>query len=137
MIHIDLFATLDLVGQAPGAPDEDPDGFAFGGWQAPLFDDTVGEHVSSRMQGMDALCWVARPRPPVTCGVRTAAPDNSAAAKAARGLGRCGRSHVHPGAGSTRELPQDGGGHKTMPWVSVPSPFQSPVIGSSAPLPLP
>ena len=40
-IHIDLFATLDLVGQAPGDPEEDPDGFPFGGWQAPLFDETV------------------------------------------------------------------------------------------------
>src|SRR5262249_10539732 len=26
LIHIELFATLDLVGQAPGGPDEDPDG---------------------------------------------------------------------------------------------------------------
>ena len=25
-IHIELFATLDLVGQAPGGPEEDPDG---------------------------------------------------------------------------------------------------------------
>jgi hypothetical protein len=25
-IDIELFATLDLVGQAPGGPDEDPDG---------------------------------------------------------------------------------------------------------------
>lgn len=24
LIHIELFATLDLVGQAPGGPDEDP-----------------------------------------------------------------------------------------------------------------
>ena len=55
MIHIDLFATLDLVGQAPGDPDEDPDGFPFGGWQAPLFDDEVGRHVGAGMEGMDAL----------------------------------------------------------------------------------
>ncbi|MUM35987.1 dihydrofolate reductase family protein [Mycolicibacterium sp. CBMA 361] len=34
LIHLALFATLDLVGQAPGGPDEDPDGFSFGGWQA-------------------------------------------------------------------------------------------------------
>ena len=33
LIHIELFATLDLVGQAPGGPDEDPGGgFAHGGW---------------------------------------------------------------------------------------------------------
>ncbi|NAS22201.1 deaminase [Herbidospora sp. NEAU-GS84] len=56
LIHIDLFATLDLVAQAPGTPEEDTDGgFPFGGWQAPLFDDTVGRHVGSGMVGMDAL----------------------------------------------------------------------------------
>ncbi|TKK90444.1 deaminase [Herbidospora galbida] len=55
MIHIDLFATLDLVAQAPGTPQEDPEGFPFGGWQAPLFDDTVGRHVGAGMAGMDAL----------------------------------------------------------------------------------
>jgi hypothetical protein len=39
LIHIDLFTTPDGVAQAPGGPDEDADdGFAFGGWQAPLFD---------------------------------------------------------------------------------------------------
>ncbi|GIF07016.1 dihydrofolate reductase family protein [Actinoplanes siamensis] len=54
-VHIDLYATLDLVGQAPGGPDEDPDGFGFGGWQAPLFDETVGRHVRAGMRGMDAL----------------------------------------------------------------------------------
>ncbi len=26
LIHIELFATLDLVGQSPGSPDEDRDG---------------------------------------------------------------------------------------------------------------
>ncbi|MFB9893686.1 dihydrofolate reductase family protein [Planobispora takensis] len=55
MIHIDLFATLDLVGQAPGDPEEDPDGFPFGGWQAPLFDETVGRQIGAGMEGMDAL----------------------------------------------------------------------------------
>jgi dihydrofolate reductase len=55
-IHIDLFATLDLVGQAPGGPDEDPEGgFPFGGWQAPLFEQTGGEQVAAGMQGLDAL----------------------------------------------------------------------------------
>ncbi len=54
-IHIDLFATLDMVGQSPGDPDEDPEGFPFGGWQAPLFDATIGEAVTSGMVGMDAL----------------------------------------------------------------------------------
>ncbi len=55
-IHIDLFTTLDGVGQAPGGPDEDTDGgFAFGGWQAPLFDETVGAQVDEGIQAMDAL----------------------------------------------------------------------------------
>src|SRR5262245_47730223 len=56
LIHIDLFTTLDLVAQAPGGPEEDPEGgFAFGGWQAPLFDEVVGEQVGAGMKGLDAL----------------------------------------------------------------------------------
>jgi dihydrofolate reductase len=56
LIHIDLFSTLDGVAQAPGAPDEDTEGgFPFGGWQAPLFDDVVGEQVNAGMEGLDAL----------------------------------------------------------------------------------
>ncbi|MBX6748421.1 MAG: dihydrofolate reductase family protein [Micromonosporaceae bacterium] len=56
LIHIGLFVTLDGVAQAPGAPDEDAaGGFAFGGWQAPLFDDVVGGQVDEGMAGMDAL----------------------------------------------------------------------------------
>ena len=56
LIHIDLFTTLDGVAQAPGGPEEDPaDGFAFGGWQAPLIDEVVGEQVDAGMTGMDAL----------------------------------------------------------------------------------
>jgi dihydrofolate reductase len=56
LIHIDLFTTLDGVAQAPGGPDEDTDsGFAFGGWQAPLIDEVVGEQIDSGMVGMDAL----------------------------------------------------------------------------------
>jgi dihydrofolate reductase len=55
-IHIDLFTTLDGVAQAPGGPEEDPEGgFPFGGWQAPLFDDVVGEQVGAGMEGLDAL----------------------------------------------------------------------------------
>jgi dihydrofolate reductase len=55
-IHIDLFTTLDLVAQAPGGPEEDPEGgFTFGGWQAPLFDEAVGEQIWAGMQGLDAL----------------------------------------------------------------------------------
>ncbi|MBO0692178.1 MAG: dihydrofolate reductase family protein [Acidimicrobiaceae bacterium] len=56
LIHIDLFTTLDGVAQAPGGPEEDTsDGFAFGGWQAPLFDEVVGEQVGAGMAGLDAL----------------------------------------------------------------------------------
>jgi len=56
LIHIDLFTTLDGVAQAPGGPQEDPDGgFAFGGWQAPISDGLVGEQVMAGMEGLDAL----------------------------------------------------------------------------------
>lgn len=55
-LHIDLFVTLDGVAQAPGAPEEDSsDGFPFGGWQAPLFDDVVGREVGAGIAAMDAL----------------------------------------------------------------------------------
>ena len=54
-IYLELFATLDLVGQAPGGPDEDPAGFPFGGWQAPLFDEISGAQVGAAYEGTDAL----------------------------------------------------------------------------------
>ena len=55
LIHIELFATLDFVGQAPGGPDEDPVGFPFGGWQAPLVDEVAGAQVGAAYEGTDAL----------------------------------------------------------------------------------
>jgi dihydrofolate reductase len=56
LIRVDLFMTLDGVAQAPGGPDEDPEGgFRFGGWQAPMLDEAVGEWVDANMQGLDAL----------------------------------------------------------------------------------
>jgi dihydrofolate reductase len=56
LIQIELFATLDLVGQAPGGPDEDPEGgFPFGGWQAPLMDEVAGAQVMAAYEGTDAL----------------------------------------------------------------------------------
>lgn len=55
LIDIELFTTLDFVGQAPGGPDEDPEGFPFGGWQAPLIDEVTGEQVSTAYEGTDAL----------------------------------------------------------------------------------
>jgi dihydrofolate reductase len=55
-IEIELFTTVDLVGQAPGGPEEDPEnGFPFGGWQAPLLDDVAGEQVAAAYAGTDAL----------------------------------------------------------------------------------
>jgi len=56
LIQIDLFTTLDGVAQAPGAPGEDTEGgFTFGGWQAPLWDDLVGEQVVAGIAKLDAL----------------------------------------------------------------------------------
>lgn len=56
LIEIELFATLDLVGQAPGGPDEDPDdGFPFGGWQAPLLDKVTEAQIGAAYEGTDAL----------------------------------------------------------------------------------
>lgn len=55
LIHIAMFATLDLVGQAPGGPDEDPIGFPFGGWQAPLLDEVAGAQIAAAYEGTDAL----------------------------------------------------------------------------------
>lgn len=55
-ITIDLFTTLDGVAQAPGGPDEDPsNGFPYGGWQAPVDDDLVGEVIMAGIVRMDAL----------------------------------------------------------------------------------
>ena len=56
IISADLFITLDGVYQAPGGPDEDREGgFAFGGWQAPYFDDESGEAIGGGIERMDAL----------------------------------------------------------------------------------
>ena len=55
LIHIELFASLDLVGQSPGGPDEDSAGFPFGGWQAPLMDEVAGAQVVAAYEGTDAL----------------------------------------------------------------------------------
>ncbi|WP_036960262.1 dihydrofolate reductase family protein [Promicromonospora kroppenstedtii] len=55
IIQIELFATLDLVAQAPGGPEEDPENFPFGGWQAPLIDAVVGDQIDAAYEGTDAL----------------------------------------------------------------------------------
>jgi len=55
-IEIDIFSTLDGVGQAPGGPEEDPsDGFTFGGWQAPLGDEETGKQIVAGIEALDAL----------------------------------------------------------------------------------
>jgi len=56
IIQIELFTTLDGVAQAPGGPEEDPDGaFPFGGWQAPLIDEVAGAQIEAAYAGTDAL----------------------------------------------------------------------------------
>jgi len=55
LIDIELFATLDLVGQSPGGPEEDPVDFRFGGWQAPLLDEVTGAQIGAAYEGTDAL----------------------------------------------------------------------------------
>ncbi|OZC48700.1 deaminase [Rhodococcus sp. RS1C4] len=54
-IRLELFATLDLVAQAPGGPEEDPTGFPFGGWQAPLMHELTGAQVQAAYEGTEAL----------------------------------------------------------------------------------
>ncbi|WP_205327314.1 dihydrofolate reductase family protein [Glycomyces sp. YM15] len=50
------FMSVDGVGQAPGAPEEDPEGgFAYGGWQAPLIDRDEEHFIFEQAKGMDAL----------------------------------------------------------------------------------
>ncbi|WP_394770685.1 dihydrofolate reductase family protein [Lacisediminihabitans sp.] len=55
-IVANMFLTLDGVYQAPGGREEDPsDGFAFGGWQAPVSDDEAGETIGAEIERIDAL----------------------------------------------------------------------------------
>jgi len=55
-IIANMFITLDGVYQGPGGSDEDTsDGFAFGGWQAPVTDDEAGTAIGAEIERIDAL----------------------------------------------------------------------------------
>ncbi|WP_067721591.1 dihydrofolate reductase family protein [Nocardia yamanashiensis] len=55
-LSVTQFVTLDGVYQAPGGPEEDPDGgFAHGGWSAPFGDEDFGEFMVGVFENVDAF----------------------------------------------------------------------------------
>lgn len=55
-IVVNAFLTQDGVMQAPGGPDEDPEGgFLHGGWQAPYVDDVMGQLVTKGFEDADGF----------------------------------------------------------------------------------
>lgn len=55
-IIVNAFLTLDGVMQAPGGPDEDPEGgFVHGGWQGPYADPAVGRLVIEGLADADGF----------------------------------------------------------------------------------
>ncbi len=69
------FVTLDGVAQAPGEPDEDREnGFAHGGWQAPLLDEQSGADMFEGARTMNALL-LGRKTYEIFAGYWPKAPD--------------------------------------------------------------
>ncbi|MBO0684309.1 MAG: dihydrofolate reductase [Candidatus Dormibacteraeota bacterium] len=54
-LTLTTFLTLDGVMQAPGGPEEDPEGFRYGGWQAPYGDEDMMRLVTSWFANADAF----------------------------------------------------------------------------------
>lgn len=54
-IQLELFSTLDLVGQSPGSAHEDPENFPYGGWQKPYVDRITAEQILAAYERTDAL----------------------------------------------------------------------------------
>ena len=55
------FTCLDGVVQAPGGPEEDPEGFAHGGWSAPYFDpEVMGAAIGAVSDVTEALLFGRR-----------------------------------------------------------------------------
>ena len=53
---VNMFTSLDGVLQAPGGPDEDrEEGYKYGGWPAPYFDEESGQVIGDGIAGLEAL----------------------------------------------------------------------------------
>ncbi len=53
---VNAFLTLDGIMQAPGRPDEDPEGgFLHGGWQAPYADEVLGRRIMEGITEADGF----------------------------------------------------------------------------------
>ena len=55
-IIVGAFVSMDGVMQAPGGPTEDPtNGFKFGGWEMPYYDQESGEELDRIFKNFDLL----------------------------------------------------------------------------------
>jgi len=53
---VSAFISLDGIMQAPGGPEEDPEGgFEHGGWSVPYFDEDMGAIMVEQFAGMESL----------------------------------------------------------------------------------